>query len=135
VTELFRWTCVGIAAVAAIVGISAGSNLGLAVPAALLAILAGGFAAWDTSRGPAVRATRPLVEPWEAPAVGVRAWFSEGSMGREEIVLLLDRLDREGPHPRLPVRPPVELRRLVDVPMRDFRAYVRTRLDQLEGAR
>jgi hypothetical protein len=134
-TERFRWGCAGAAAAAAIVGIATGPDLGISVPAALAAVLAGGLAAWDTSRAGPARPVRPVVEPWAAPSVGVRSWFSEGTLGREEIVLLLDRLDREGPNPHLPVRPPVELRRLVEAPLREFRAYVRARLDQIEGIR
>jgi len=134
VTELFRWACVGLAIVAACVGIGAGLDYGIAVPAALVAVGAGGLAIWDTSQKDG---RRPSASPssFEAPTVGVRAWFTGGSLGREEIVLLLDRLDREGPRPALPVRPPEELRRVVELPVREFRLYVRARLERLEGAR
>lgn len=131
-TDALRWVFLALAAVAAGVGIWAGPNYGVAVPAALVAVALGGLAFWDSSRNEG----RPVSGPapaYDGSPVGVRSWFVEGSLGREEIVLLLDRLDREGPHPELPARPPADLRRLVELPAGSFREYVRGRLDQLDG--
>lgn len=133
-TEALRWVFLGLAAVAVLIGIWAGPNYTVAVPAALVAIALGGLAFWDSSQTGGEPVSASTV-PFESSPVGVRSWFTEGSLGREEIVLLLDRLDRHGPHPSLPARPPLELRRLVELPAREFRRYVGHRLDQLEGGR
>jgi hypothetical protein len=131
-TDVLRWAFLALAAGSAGIGIWAGPNYGVAVPAALAAVGFGGLAFWDSSRG----GGRPVASPgpsFEGTPVGVRSWFVEGSLGREEIILLLDRLDREGPHPDLPARPPADLRQLVELPTASFRQYVQARLDQLEG--
>jgi hypothetical protein len=132
VTDSLRWVFLGFAGAAAAVGIWAGPNYGVAVPAALVAVGLGGLAFWESSR----QEGRPVTAPtpaYDGGPVGVRSWFVEGTLGREEIILLLDRLDREGPNPYLPARPPAELRRLVELPTDTFRKYVQARLDQVEG--
>jgi hypothetical protein len=129
-----HWPLLVVAAAAAFVGISAGPNDSVAVPAALVAIAAAGAAFWEASRS----GGRPAV-PRPAPAAGVpfgvRAWFSGGSLGRESIVLLLDSLDRAGSHPELPSRPLTEVRRLARLSPRAFREFVERRLDTIESNR
>ncbi len=110
----------------------AGPDYGLVVPFAAAAVAAAAVALVPIlleDRGP----LRPADErPRDRPR-GIRAWLRSGTVGREEIVLLLDRLDRSGPRPDLPSRPPLEVARLVALPDDDFRAYVARRMDEIEA--
>lgn len=65
--------------------------------------------------------------------VPLREWFRSGALGREEIVRLLDRIDRMGAHPALPVRTIPEMDRLRRLPSGEFLDLVARRLDEIEG--
>jgi hypothetical protein len=121
-----------LAIAAAIVAIVAGPTYAIAAPAAVAAVVAAALTIWETVDRSAPHVRRPARPP-VAEDVGVRAWFRGGSFGREEIVLLVDRLERRADHPDLPIRSAKELRRLVRLPDDEFRAYVNTRLDAIEG--
>lgn len=130
----FGWLLVALAAVATALALWAGSNLALAVPAGVVAVAAAAFLfgeAWlrhGTRR--AVPAT-PL--PAADSASALRTNFRSGPLGREAIVVLLDRLEREGLHPELPARRPAEFARFARLSPAEFRRYVRDRLDELEA--
>ncbi len=91
-----------------------------------------GFALVAILRGE-VRASRAPAPPTPPETSGVRAWLQSGPIGREEIVLLLDRLERESLHPDLPSSTVRELDRLRYLPAPEFRKYVARRLDDIEG--
>jgi hypothetical protein len=129
-----HWSLLALAAVAAAVAIVAGPNNAVAVPAALVAIAAAGLAFWEAAQSGGRPSGLAIAPPMTAP-FGVRAWFAGGSFGRESIVLLLDQLDRAGPHPGLAARPMSEVRRLARMPPREFCAFVRNRLDVIESLR
>lgn len=66
-------------------------------------------------------------------ATPVREWLGSGDLGREEIVRLLDRIDRLGAHPNLPVRGEAEMQRFRFMRADEFLAAVARRLDEIEG--
>jgi len=121
-----------LAIAAAIVAIVAGPDYGVSLPSAVVAVALAGSAVgetlWRTSR-----TRRPAPSRSVPGVVGVRAWLRRGRLGREEVIVFLDRLDRGAGHPDLPIRPPAEIARLVNLPEDEFRAYVRFRLDAIEG--
>jgi hypothetical protein len=110
----------------------AGPEYGLVDPLAAAAVAAAALALVPIvlgDRAPARLAMdRKRIEPG-----GIRTWLRSGTVGREEIVLLLDRLDRSGPRPELPSRPPAEIARLVSLSAGEFRAYVERRMDEIEA--
>lgn len=123
-----------LAVTAAGVAVWAGPELSIALPAGVLAALAASllFVEVGTSHAsfPSLRASRPL-----PPSTAyLRRAFTFGRLGRETILETLDRLERTGPNPGLPARDPAETRRILRMPRREFRAYLRARLDRLELA-
>jgi hypothetical protein len=127
-----RWYLLGIALAAVGVAVWADTNLAVAIPAAGLALAVTGLLfveAWVAVRPPAPsRAERPAT-----PRDTFRATFRSGRLGRERLIGELDRLEREGPNPGLPVRDAAEVDRLVRLSPTDFREYLRRRLDALEA--
>jgi hypothetical protein len=116
----------------AIAAVASEANYGISFPAAVGAVIAASFALWDAAR----RSARPDVPPARRPEpelVGVRAWIGHGVVGRTEILLLVDRIDRGTDHPDLPIRSDAEVDRLVRLSPEQFRAYVNARLDAIEG--
>ncbi|MGP8078318.1 MAG: hypothetical protein ACLQD8_06895 [Thermoplasmata archaeon] len=121
-----------IALVAAAVAIAAETDYRVSVPAAVGAVAAAALTLWDAAhRSPAARAPSPR-RPGPG-IVGARAWMGRGTLGRTQILLLVDRIDRGTNHPDLPIRPDAEMDRLVRLPDEEFRAYVHARLDAIEG--
>jgi len=121
-----------LAGLGAIVAIVAGSDYAVAVPFAVGAVAAAALSLVEAVRGTGW-AEAPSPRRWDDRAAGVRAWFHRGRLGREEILQLVDRLDRAGDHPELPVRRSEEVARLVRLPDAQWRAYVNARLDAIEG--
>ncbi len=76
--------------------------------------------------------SRRTTPPLEVNAL--RAWIRSGELGHEEIVRLLDRIDRMGPHPELGVRTEPEMARYRAMSRADFLEAVAARLDEIEGA-
>ncbi len=62
-----------------------------------------------------------------------RDWVQEGEIGREETVLMLDRIDRMGAHPNLPMRTEREMATFRRMPRAQFFELVDRRLDEIEG--
>jgi hypothetical protein len=87
-----------------------------------------------TSLGP--RGPRPIVSPRVAntPLFSVREALRSGSLGREELVFLLDRLERVTLRPTLPIRQPEEIAAIVGAPEEEFLRYLEARVRELEGA-
>ena len=125
---LFPALAIGAAAVA----IVAGSDYAIAVPFAAGGVAAAAVAVLEAG-GRLPRRRPTLVRPAESVVAGVRPWFRGGSFGRAAIVEHVDRLDRRGDHPDLPIRSPAEVATIVRLPDDEFRAYVRSRLDAIEG--
>jgi hypothetical protein len=113
------------------VAVWAGPDYAIAVPATVLGVAAAGLTIVDAIRRRPHRPTTAFRLP-DRSDYGVREMLRSGAVGRAEIVALLDRVDREGDHPDLPLRTPAELGRLVSIPEPQFLEYVRSRLDALE---
>jgi hypothetical protein len=116
------------------VAVWAGSNLEIGAPAAtgaaVLAVLVL-VTGWDRrTRARRVEGIFRRAPPTEVP---LRAAFTYGRLGREEIILALDRIERVGPNPTLPTRTGDELAELVDRPTADFAEYVEERIADLEA--
>jgi hypothetical protein len=129
----FGWFVPAVAVVATGIAVWADDNFSLAVPAAVVALLAAGFLFVDAFLG-----REPIARPSAGRSVSreagpVRTAFRSGRLGREAIADLLDRLERGGPNPDLPGRRAEETRRLARMPSAEFRDYVRHRLDDLES--
>jgi hypothetical protein len=133
VTARFVWVLAGGAAGFSVLAIVAEGNGAIAGPAAAAAVvvaaLAIGGAAYRTVRWPALRARAGSLRP-----SGVRDWLVAGEMGREDLVLLLDRLERKTLNPTLPARTPREIGAIVRLRPEEFRGYLDRRLAQLEGS-
>jgi len=132
VTARFVWALAGGAAGFTLLAIVAQAEGASAVPAAagavLVAALAIGGAAYRAARGPSLRTPPRSFRP-----SGVRDWLVTGEMGREDLVLLLDRLERRTLNPTLPARTPREIGAIVRLRPAEFRRYLDRRLEQLEG--
>jgi hypothetical protein len=129
----FGWGLAGIAAAAAAVAVIAGTNLPVAVPAAALAVLAASLLfvrAW-TERA---EAARELGRPTGTDTDRMRLAFRTGRLGREEIVVTLNRLERSFRDGGLPPPTVEELTRVAALPADAFLRYVREHLDRLEAA-
>lgn len=102
------------------------SSATLAVVAAVLTVA--------TSLGPwrptAAAPRQDLPEPLDS----VREAFRLDAVGREDLVFLLDRLERAGARPTLPLRRPGEVRAIVDVPEPEFLRFLAARVEELEGS-
>jgi len=68
------------------------------------------------------------------PLMSAREALRSGELGREELVYLLDRLERVSVRPTLPIRKPEELAAIVGVPEDVFLGYLESRIRELEGA-
>lgn len=122
----------GIAIALAIVAVVTGPDYSASLPAAIGATAAAAVTLADAVHRSAAGRQRPAARP-PPDVVGARAWLGLGSVGRQEIVRYLDRLDRGADHPDLPVRPAEEIRWIAQLPDEEFRAYVNGRLDSIEG--
>lgn len=131
----FGWGLPVIALIAVGVAIWAGTNFSISVPAAGAAVVAAALLIREaaSARGDAPPPRGETTAITVPPRRTVRATFAAGRLGREEIVVLLDTLERKGPNPMLPGRPASEVDRLARLPPAEFRAYLRRRLDDLEG--
>lgn len=127
------WAVPAAAVVATGIAIWAGPNVSIAVPAAALAILAAAMLFVGGWLDRAERGRRRPLPRSEPEMFRLRSSLRSGPLGREDIVTTLDRVERGGPTPDLPARSPQEIERLVQLPLSEFREYLRTRLDDLEA--
>ncbi len=119
-------------AIALALAIAAGPNLALAVPAGASAVVlaaALGLYSVLASRG---EDRRPVRVPDSRPSLRTLRAFAGDRIHREELVLLLDHVERAGPNPRLPSRPRGELAAIASMSPTGFRRYIATRVEQLE---
>jgi hypothetical protein len=126
------WVLPLVAAVATVAAVVAGSNLAVALPAAALAVLA---AALLFARSWSQRARGPQPAPPDprTDTDRLRLAFRSGRIGREEVVLALNRLERSFLDADVAPPPVDELTRLAELPPDEFRNYVRRQLDRLEA--
>ncbi len=114
------------------IAIAAGPNLALAVPAGATAVALAmflGLYGAAVSRSPARRSHRI---PETRPSFRIHRGLVGDQIHREEVLLLLDHVERAGPNPALPSRTRDETASIMSMEAPEFRRYVATRLDQLE---
>jgi hypothetical protein len=127
------WVLPAVAVASAAVAIAAGPDLSLAVPASVIAVVAAGAVFLGAWHGAPDRRTAPASDGWPPESERVRMVFRSGSFGREYLVDLLDRVERTGVRPDLPLRTANETRRITELPAEQFDEYVRSRLSYLEA--
>ncbi|MGI0071349.1 MAG: hypothetical protein ACRECT_04690 [Thermoplasmata archaeon] len=127
------WFLPAVALLAAGVAVWAGPNFALAIPAAATATLAAALLFLDAwfDRPGRVPARLSAMPPRETSRL--RAALTSGTLGREELVLTLDTVERKGLTPDLPVRTVSELEAIVGLPAKEFRDYLRERVERLEA--
>jgi hypothetical protein len=128
----FAWWWLVLAALFSAVALWQSSNYAVAVPAAAAAVLVAAFAVGDAVRRTSSSRAVPYRLP-PFPRSGIRHWLAAGELGREDIILLLDRLERKVLRPDLPARTPMEIGALVALRPSEFHRYVADRLQALEG--
>ncbi len=124
---------------AAAVAIWAGTNLTIALPAALLALLVAAAMVYDgwSQGATAERAVSGLPTAVSGATTDTKSASLpplDGSrFDREEVVLLLDQVERTIRDPSLPSHRLEDLDRLATLPPEQFRDYVRRRVEALEA--
>ena len=126
------WWWPALVALFTALAVAGASNPGVAVPAAAAAVMTAALAVGVSLNRAASARTAPAPRR-PVPRSGVRDWIAAGELGREDLLLLLDRLERKSLNPTLPARTPQEVGMIVNLPPREFRRYVAGRLDTLEG--
>ena len=123
---------IGIIAVVASAGaVVAGTNAGLAIPAAAVAVGASAFLllavfdrlAWSSP---------PSATPSRTATTRVREAIAAGKHGRRELIALLDSLERSGYGLATPVLPAEKLGQLLSASPEEFRRYLDARIRELE---
>ena len=125
------WEWPIVATAAAAVALGAGSYRLVAVPAATVAVGAAALTVVGVvRRGRVDEGPEDDAAP-EHPG-GLREAFVGGELGRIDLVLACDLLERKLSRPNLRARTPAELDRLVRVPPGEFRRYLTRRIAELE---
>jgi len=120
-----------IAAAGSALAIDSGSNATVALPAAVLAVVAGAILLVEVvaqTRWPTPGPTTVV----SADPAWIRSAFEGGLFGRVALVQMLDRLERSAGQPNRPLTPPKELDRIRTLSRDQFREYLATRLSVLE---
>jgi hypothetical protein len=135
VTAPFAWWWAIPAGGFTLLALLTASTYAVAVPATTAAVALAALAVGHTlARLPSAA---PPVPAEPGPVLGVadvRAWLRAGRLGREDLLLLLDRLERRSTRPELPSRAAGEIERLLGLPRREFLRYLTGQLTRLEGA-
>lgn len=121
-----------IAVLAGTVAIAAGSNVGVVAPAAAVAVGAGALLLLgivEQTRWPSVR--RGL--QFSTDSARVRTSFESGELGRLDLINLLDSLEIAEANTPVASISPEEVARLQALTPEKFRAYLRSRVERLEG--
>jgi hypothetical protein len=126
------WALALVAAGATALAVVAGGNLGVALPFAAVAVVAAAllFARTWSQRA---RPTDPTPVAPRTDTDRLRFAFRSGRIGREEIVLALNRVERSLVDPDLPPPSLDELTRLAELPPERFLQYVDWKLSRLEA--
>jgi hypothetical protein len=130
--SLVSWLLPVVAVAATIVAVVAGGNLSLALPSAAIAILAAALL-FARSWSRRARAPEPSPPPARSDTDRLRLAFHSGRLGREEVAIALNRLERSFLDPNAAPPPLDELSRVAALPPDQFRSYVRGKLDRLEA--
>lgn len=129
----FPWWWVVPSAGFTLLAVANASTYAVAIPAATAAVVLAGIAVAETlARLP--RPTAVRVAARSRAGADVRSWLGAGRVGREDLLLFLDRMERRSTRPELPNRNPAELDRLLRLSQREFLRYLAEQLVRLEGA-
>ena len=128
----FRVLLCVVAIVASGLAVAAGTNEGLAIAMAALAVAAAAFLLVGVVAETRWPPGRPL-PPLPADPARVRSSLGAGARGRPALVLLLDGIERAGGSPNRPNTTVDELARLVALSPDEFREYLVARVSYLEG--
>ena len=119
-------------AIALAVAVAAGPNLALALPAGAAAVVLAAALGLYCVLATGGEDRRSVRVPDSRPSLRALRAFAGDRIHREEMVLLLDHVERAGPNPGLPSRPRGELATIVSMNAAGFREYVATRVERLE---
>jgi hypothetical protein len=126
------WMLPSVALAATVLAVVAGGNLSIALPAAAIAVLAAALL-FARSWSRRARAPDPPPPPARTDTDRLRLAFHSGRLGREEVAVALNRLERSFLDPNLAPPPVDELSRVAALPPEQFRSYVARKLDRLEA--
>jgi hypothetical protein len=121
-----------VAIVASGLAVAAGTNEGLALPTATIAVAAAALLLVRVVTETRWPPGRPLPTLPADPA-RVRSSLRAGARGRPALVLLLDSLERAGGNPNRPNTTIEEIARLGTLSPEEFREYLTQRVSFLEG--
>jgi hypothetical protein len=127
------WGWAIVAASATVLALLASASFALTVAGATLAVVAAALTI-RAAVGPRPKSRDTATELAPVPLDSIREAFRAGTVGREDLVFLLDRLERTSLHPTLPVRQAVEVRTIVGVPEEEFLRYLEERIGEFEGS-
>ncbi|MGP8077609.1 MAG: hypothetical protein ACLQD8_01985 [Thermoplasmata archaeon] len=129
----FGWIWPTLAGIATAIAIVGRDDPVLAISGATFAVVTASLALAGVVR-------RPAADPLGTPELGpvspgrVREAFRSQTLGREDLVLLLDRIERAGRAPNLPLRSSAELKDIIHAPDETFRRYLTARVEAIEGS-
>jgi len=126
------WVLPAVAGVATVVAIAASADPAVAVVAGAVAVAAASLLiveAWSQRADP----ERPVPAPPRSELDRLRSAFHSGRIGREDVAIVLNRLERRFRDPNVGLPTPAELAELAELSPAAFRRYVRDRLDRLEA--
>jgi hypothetical protein len=128
----FSWWWAAAAIALTVASIATGAQEAVALPLAAAAAACAVVALLETIHRQPSGTPSAAVAGAREPS-RVRGWLDAGRLGREELVLLVDRLERKALTPTLPIRSPTELAKLVRLPPAEFRRYLENRLARIEA--
>jgi hypothetical protein len=126
------WGWAVVAAFATALAVFDRFDLPVAAALAAFSVLAAGLIV-ASSLGPRPPAVFEADEGLSPPLSDVRDALLWGQLGREDLVFLLDRIERTVGRPELPFRRPDEVRTIVTVQEAEFLRYLEWRVAALEG--
>lgn len=122
-----------VAVLLTLLAVASASNEALTVASSVGAVVAAALAVGEAAlRTVSQPSSPPRARP--VPRSGVRDWLAAGEIGREDLLLLVDRLERKTSNPNLPARTPQEVGAVVRLSRPEFHRYLARRLDALEEA-
>jgi hypothetical protein len=124
------WWGLALAATFTILSVLTSANYAVAVPTAAAAVIVASLTVGDAIVRTSARGTAAEVRP--VLRSGVREWIAAGELGHEDLLLLLDRLERKILDPTLPARTPQAVGEIVTLTPQAFQEYVAERLEALE---
>ena len=126
------WVLPAVAGVATVVAVVASPDPTVAVLAGAIAVAAAAMMvaqAWSERADP----ERPVPQVPRSESDRFRTALHSGRIGREDIAIVLNRLERRFRDPGLGLPMTAELAEIAELSPAQFRSYVRDRLDRLEA--